>query len=90
MPSLTLPTCPACSSSAGWLIASPVAAEDRIRLTDRGLEEHGLAAPADGLEPIGPPVVRCGGCAVVAASGPVRETVLAAATAALRPEPRQN
>ena len=81
------PLCPSCHSrSASWEIDSPVRAVDRARLDPTGLHLLGLAAPADGLEPVDRPEIRCATCGAIAEDGVLRDSVLAAATAASRGE----
>lgn len=66
-PGAPLPACPSCSDpDPRWEIASPVAAEDRVRLDAAGMIELGLFKPEEGLEPLGRPVVRCVACGAVA------------------------
>jgi len=81
------PLCPACQSpTAAWEIDSPVRALDRAILHPGGLRLLGLAAPAEGLEPVDRPEIRCAACHVPASGGTLRDQVLAAATAANRGE----
>lgn len=81
------PLCPACHSpAAAWEVESPVRAMDRTLLDLTGLRLLGLGAPADGLEPLGPPEIRCAACHATAEDVALRDAVLGAATAAARGE----
>lgn len=81
------PLCPACHSpEAAWEIDSPVRALDRVILDPSGLRLLGLVAPAEGLEPVDRPEIRCTACGQAATDGTLRDAVLAAATAASRGE----
>lgn len=81
------PLCPACHSpAAAWEIDSPVRALDRVTIDPSGLRTLGLVVPADGLEPVGHPEIRCTACGTVATEPGLRDAVLAAATAASRGE----
>ncbi len=85
MSRIALPGCPACGTSeAGWLIDSPVAAVDRVRLDGSGLTPLGLLAPDEGLAPLGRPDIRCAACGATADAEVLRDAVLAAAIAADR------
>jgi hypothetical protein len=82
------PLCPACHSpAAAWEIDSPVRALDRVILDPAGIRLLGLAAPAEGLEPVDRPEIRCAACRVPAMEAALRDAVLGAATAATRGEP---
>jgi hypothetical protein len=81
------PLCPACHSpGAAWEIDSPVRALDRVVLDPGGLRLLGLVAPAEGLEPVDRPEIRCAACGGTATDSTLRDAVLAAATAASRGE----
>lgn len=82
-----VPLCPACQSpSASWQIDSPVRAHDRVVIDPSGLRMLGLQTPDEGLEAADHPVITCSACEAVASDVPVRDAVLAAATAAARGE----
>ena len=81
------PLCPACHSpEAAWEIDSPVRALDRVILDPSGLRLLGLVTPDDGLEPVDHPAIRCLACRAEAVDASLRDTVLAAASAATRGE----
>ena len=81
------PLCPSCQSpTAAWEIDSPVRAIDRSVLDPNGLQLLGLVAPEEGLEPLDHPEIRCAACFAPATDAVLRDTVLAAATAATRGE----
>lgn len=79
-----VPSCPACASSDGWIIDSPVGAVDRVRLDGSGVEELGLIAPAEGLAPLGRPEISCAACGVGTEDERLRGGILGAAVAAGR------
>lgn len=82
-----VPLCPACQSpDAAWQIDSPVRAHDRVVIDFSGLKLQGLHAPAEGLEPVDHPAIACAACGAPATDATLRDTVLAAATAASRGE----
>jgi hypothetical protein len=82
-----VPLCPACKSpSAAWQIDSPVRAHDRSVIDPAGLRLLGLLAPEGGLEPVDRPEIACVACGAAATDATLRDTVLAAATAAARGE----
>ena len=82
-----VPLCPACQSpEAAWQIDSPVRALDRVVIDFSGLRLHGLHAPAEGLEPVDHPGIACLACSAPATDPTLRDSVLAAATAAARGE----
>lgn len=87
MTATAAPLCPACHSpTAAWQIDSPVRALDRAILDPGGLRLLGLMAPADGLEPVDRPEIRCAACGAPALDGALRDQVLGAASAATRGE----
>lgn len=82
-----VPLCPACHSpAAAWQIDSPVRAVDRVVIDPTGMRQLGLHAPADGLEPVDRPAIRCSKCRAPATETSLRDAVLAAASAATRGE----
>lgn len=82
-----VPLCPACQSpTAAWEIDSPVRAVDRVEIDARGLRILGLTTPAEGLEPVDRPVIRCAACGSLAETSIIRDAVLAAASAVTKGE----
>ncbi len=82
-----VPLCPACgSAAAAWRIDSPVRALDRVVIDPTGLQLLGLQTPDAGLEPVDHPGIACVACGIAATDASLRDTILAAASAAARGE----
>jgi hypothetical protein len=83
-----VPLCPTCKSpTAAWRIDSPVRAHDRALVDPKGIRLLGLITPDGGLEPVDRPEIVCAACGTAATESALRDTVLAAASAAARGEP---